>query len=94
MKEPTPSPRLPGIVKITIALTFFNSWVIFEETVIDRHGLWRYMPFYRVGLFCAWDVLALGVIVSIALFGIRPVRRTFLRLLRQMCFVDRCRYCR
>jgi len=24
---------------------FFNSWVMFEEFVIDRVGLWHYMPF-------------------------------------------------
>jgi hypothetical protein len=30
---------------IAIALTFLNTWVIFEETIVDRHGLWRYMPY-------------------------------------------------
>ena len=52
----------PLVVKAAVFLTFFNSWVLFEELVIDRHGLWRYLPFYRVGLFCVWDVLALAVI--------------------------------
>ena len=93
MKEPSPSPRLPWIVKITIALTFFNSWVIFEETVVDRHGLWRYMPLYRVGLFCTWDVLALGLIIAAILCGIGPTRRAFLKLLRRLCFLADCRYC-
>ncbi len=72
----------------------FNSWVLFEETVVDRHGLWQYMPLYRVGLFCAWDILALGIIIPVVVFGIRPVRRAFLALLRPLCWVDRCRYCR
>lgn len=61
MKEPLA--RLPWIVKIAVALTFFNSWVLFEETIVDRHGLWRYLPFYKVGLFCTWDVAALLIIV-------------------------------
>lgn len=50
------------VVKVAVYVTFFNSWVLFEELVIDRHGLWRYLPFYRVGVFCVWDVLALAVI--------------------------------
>ena len=50
------------VVKAAVFITFFNAWVLFEELVIDRHGLWRYLPFYKVGLFCAWDVLAVAVI--------------------------------
>ena len=50
------------VVKAAVFITFFNAWVLFEELVIDRHGLWRYLPFYRVGVFCVWDVLALAVI--------------------------------
>ncbi len=50
MKEPVA--RLAWIVKVAVALTFFNSWVLFEETIVDRHGLWRYLPFYKIGLFC------------------------------------------
>jgi hypothetical protein len=42
------TPPLPLIAKIAIAMTFINTWVIFEETIVDRHGLWRYMPYYRV----------------------------------------------
>ena len=60
-KEPVTC--LPLIVKIAVVLTFLNSWVLFEETVVDRHGLWRYMPFYKVGLFCTWDIAALLIIV-------------------------------
>ena len=60
MKTPTMLP-LPLISKIAIAMTFINTWVIFEETVVDRQGLWRYMPFYRVGLFCVSDAAVLAV---------------------------------
>ena len=47
---------------------FLNAWVIFEETVVDRLGLWRYMPFYRVGLFCVWDaaVFAISLLLLLA----------------------------
>jgi hypothetical protein len=44
-------------------LTLLNSWALFEELVVDRQGLWRYMPLYRVGAFCVWDVAALVAVV-------------------------------
>ena len=55
--------RLPGIVKAAIVVTFFNTWVLFEETVVDRYGLWEYMPYYRLARLCAWDIGALARIV-------------------------------
>jgi hypothetical protein len=55
----------PWLIKLTVGLTFFNSWVLFEETVIDRHGLWQYLPLYVVGQFCAWDALALAIIAAV-----------------------------
>jgi hypothetical protein len=36
---------LPGIVRAAAIVTFFNTWVLFEETVVDRYGLWQYMPY-------------------------------------------------
>jgi hypothetical protein len=74
MKTST-TPPLPLIAKIAIALTFINTWVIFEETVVDRHGLWRYMPFYRVGLFCVWDAAVLAVTLLLFLANVLPLRR-------------------
>jgi hypothetical protein len=56
-------------------MTFINTWVIFEETVVDRHGLWRYMPYYRVGLFCAWDAAALTVTLLLLLISVARSRR-------------------
>ena len=73
MKTST-TPRLPLIAKIAIAMTFMNTWVIFEETVVDRHGLWRYMPFYRVGLFCVWDAAVLAIILLLLFASIRRSR--------------------
>ncbi len=55
--------QLPLLAKIAVGLTFLNTWVLFEETVIDRHGLWRYMPFYKVGDPCVWDITAVLIIV-------------------------------
>lgn len=74
---------LPLIVKIAIALTAINTWVIFEETVVDRQGLWRYMPFYRVGLFCAWDFTVLSVVLLVVLLSVAPLRRAILRTFRK-----------
>ena len=60
--------KRPGsrLIVVAVWLTFFNTWVLFEETVVDRYGLWEYMPYYRVGRLCSWDVAAmvvLGVLV-------------------------------
>src|SRR5439155_4023435 len=74
MKTSTTLP-LPLIAKIAVAITFINTWVIFEETIVDRHGLWRYMPYYRVGLFCAWDAAVLGVTLLLLLISVAPFRR-------------------
>ena len=52
----------PLLLNVAMVLTFFNSFVLLEEFVIDRHGLWRYLPFYKVGAFCLWDIGALLVI--------------------------------
>lgn len=62
MNDSSPRP-LPTILKAAVVLTFFNTWVLFEETVIDRYGLWEYLPYYRVGKLCAWDIGALALIV-------------------------------
>ena len=74
MKTST-TPHLPLIAKIAIAMTFLNMWVIFEETIVDRHGLWRYMPYYRVGLFCVWDAAVFAITLLILLVSVRPFHR-------------------
>ena len=50
-------------VKLAVAVTFYNSFVLLEEFVIDRHGLARYLPLYRVGDVCTYDGLALAIIL-------------------------------
>jgi hypothetical protein len=82
-KKKSITPPAPLIVKIAIAMTFINSWIIFEEVVVDRTRLWHYMPFYRVGLFCTWDALALVVILLLVFLGIAPLRRALGRMVRK-----------
>src|SRR2546423_11464336 len=74
MKKST-TPPLPLFAKIAIAMTFLNAWVIFEETIVGRYGLWRYMPFYRVGLFCVWDAAAFAVTLLFLLVSIARSHR-------------------
>jgi hypothetical protein len=51
------------ILSLVLGLTLLNSWALFEELFVDRHGLWRYMPFYRVGDACVWDLAATIAVV-------------------------------
>jgi hypothetical protein len=73
--EVTPA-RVPGIVKAAVVVTFFNTWVLFEETVVDRYGLWEYMPYYRVAKLCSWDIGALALIIWSTLWMFRRHLRT------------------
>ncbi len=67
---------LPTLARVAIALAFFNSWVIFEEGVFDRFGLWKYLPLYIKAQFCPWDLAAAGLILVplLLLYG-HPPRR-------------------
>ena len=82
--------RIPGIVWFGIGLTFFNSWVLFEELVIDRFGLWRYLPYYIVGKLCVWDVMAIVVISAAFTLLSRSLR---VRLLGSICPRHQCGFC-
>jgi hypothetical protein len=59
--------QLPLIARIAVGVAFLNAWASFEEFVVDRHGLWRFMPYYRVGEACLWD-LAVSLIIGIGLW--------------------------
>lgn len=48
--------QLPLIIKVAVFLVFNNAWWSIEEFVINRNGLWQYMPFYRVDQGCIWDL--------------------------------------
>ena len=91
--------QIPGrdpsvIVRVGLALTFFNSWVLFEETVVDRLGWWRYMPCYRVGHFCEWDVAAMLVIVTVSIVAFADTRARLVSFLRRLCGHLGCQACR
>jgi hypothetical protein len=77
--------QLPMIAKIAIVLTFFNTWVMFEEFVIDRFGYWQYLPFYRKGIFCTWDITFI-LIASILIF-------TKWSFIKSKCFITNCKVC-
>ena len=57
----------PLVVKIAVGVAFFNAWLSFEELFINRHGLWKYMPFYRVAGACVWD-LVVALTISFAIW--------------------------
>ncbi len=59
--------QLPLIAKIAVGVVFYNAWWSIEEFVIDRHGLWKYMPYYRVADACLWD-LVVGLIIVFSLW--------------------------
>ena len=85
--------KLPILVRVSVGLTLFNSWVLFEETVVDRLGWWRYMPCYRVGRFCEWDVAAILLIALIVGTGLWTARSLGDRLHR-FCGNLGCQLCR
>jgi hypothetical protein len=55
----------PLSIRLAAVLSFFQTWVLFENHVVDRTRLHEYMPLYRVGDPCIWD-LAVGLL----LFGV------------------------
>lgn len=86
--------RFPFLLRMAVALTLFNSWVLFEEIVVDRLGWWRFMPCYRVGRFCEWDVAAILVIFLVTALGFSESRAPAVERLRRSCGSLGCRLCR
>jgi len=62
---------LPLLVRVATMMSFFMLWVLIAELVIDRHGLDRYLPFYRVGNLCPYD---LGVTLCLLIAWLRVNR--------------------
>ena len=56
--------QLPMIVKVAVGIAFMEAWVSLEQLVIEPTGLWRYMPFYRVGGYCVYDFAVTLLIVA------------------------------
>lgn len=66
--------QLPLWVRIAAALTVFNTWVLIAEFVIDRYGFDEYLPFYRYGDVCLWEVALIIVLVVMFVRASRPPR--------------------
>lgn len=56
---------LPLIARVATAATFFIAWVLFAEFVVDRHGLDRFLPYYRVGDLCPYDLAIIALITIV-----------------------------
>lgn len=54
---------LPFIVRVATLATYLIGWVLIEELIIDRQGLDRFLPFYRLGALCAWDLAVAALLV-------------------------------
>jgi hypothetical protein len=67
--------QLPLIAKVAVGIAFYDAWWSIEEFVIDRYGLWRYMPYYRVSDPCVWD-LAVAVLIAVGLWRLARQRGT------------------
>ena len=65
--------QLPLIAKVAVGIAFYDAWWSIEEFVIDRYGLWRYMPYYRVGDPCVWD-LAVALLIAVGLWRLARQR--------------------
>lgn len=67
---------LPWTVRVILGLATFNLWWSFEEFVIDRFGVWRYLPDYKFGRLCVWDLsVALGIAAMILWSSRRRVQK-------------------
>jgi hypothetical protein len=64
--------ELPWTVRVVLGLAAFNLWWSFEEFVIDRFGVWRYLPDYKFGRLCVWDLtVALGIATVVWRLSVR-----------------------
>ena len=57
------------VVKVATGVASFTLWMCLEEFVIDRSGFWRYMPYYKKGDACVWD-LAVFLLIVTGLWGL------------------------
>ena len=60
--EKIPFGSLPLSVRITTLASWFMAWVLIAEFVIDRHGLDTFLPFYRVGNLCPYELAVIAVL--------------------------------
>ena len=75
MAERIPFRSLPLLVRLTTMLSLFLAWLLFAELVIDRHGLDAYLPFYRVGNVCPYE-LAVLLLLAVSWWRLHQADRT------------------
>jgi hypothetical protein len=56
--------QLPMIAKAAVGIAFLEAWISLEQLLIEPSGLWHYMPFYRVGGFCVYDLTVIVLLVT------------------------------
>ncbi len=61
--EQIPFSRLPFSVKLAVGFSFFFVWNLFEIHVINK-WLHHYLPLYRVGDPCVWDMVVALLIAT------------------------------
>lgn len=57
--------QLPFLVKFSSVSVLFIGWVMIEEFIIDRHNLDRFLPLYRFGNLCIYDVTVILLLVGL-----------------------------
>jgi hypothetical protein len=64
-------------VRIAVGVAFLTAWACIEEWGIDRYGVWKYLPYYRKGDACVWDLtVTLIIIGTVWYFSREPRDRT------------------
>jgi hypothetical protein len=53
--------------RIAVGLAFGTTWVFIEQLIIEPFGIWKYMPLYRAGGFCVYD-LTVGLIIVVSIW--------------------------
>ena len=60
-----PFKSLPLIVRLGAIANIFIAWVLTAEFVIDRYGLDAFLPFYRVGDVCVYELVVIAGCVAL-----------------------------
>lgn len=56
--------QMPLSVRLMTCASMFMAWVLIAEFVIDRYGLDAFLPFYRVGNVCPYELVVAALIVA------------------------------
>jgi membrane protease YdiL (CAAX protease family) len=53
-----------------LGLAAFNLWWSFKEFILDRFGIWRFLPDYKFGRLCVWDLTVAVLIIGVVIVAI------------------------